>query len=92
MTDRTITLRSDLVERLEALASHEGKTLNEVVEQFLDRFTSISGNCALAVAEGMEGAEIVWIDDPDVSSNSRDHFERHLREQWDESQHNSDPD
>lgn len=34
MTDRTITLRSDLVERLEALASHEGKTLNEVVEQF----------------------------------------------------------
>lgn len=34
MTDRTITLRSDLVEQLEALASHVGKTLNEVVEQF----------------------------------------------------------
>ena len=86
MTDRTITLRSDLAERLEALASHEGQTLNEVIEQCLNRYTPISGNWALAVAEGMEWAEIAWIDDPDASSNSRDHFEQHLREQWERSQ------
>jgi len=92
MTDRTITLRSDLVERLEALASDEGKLLNEVIEELLNRFVPIGGNWALAVAEGMEGAEIAWIDDPDASSNSRDHFEQHLHERWDESQHNSNPD
>lgn len=87
MTDRTITLRSDLVERLEALASHEGKTLNEVVEQFLNGYISISGgNWALAVAEGMEAAEIAWIDDANASTNSGDHFEQHLRERWEQSQ------
>ncbi len=87
MTDRTIRLRSDLVERLETLAERQGRSLddmgNELLEELLNTYApSASGNWALAVAQGMEAADIDWIDDPDASVNSREHFQRHLREQW----------
>ncbi|MBZ0300820.1 MAG: hypothetical protein K8J31_13805 [Anaerolineae bacterium] len=83
MTDRTITLRSDLVERLEALAQRQGRSLDDLFGELLNTYAPVqSGNWALAVAEGMEAADIDWIDDPDASANSRDHFEHHLREKW----------
>ncbi|MDZ4769177.1 MAG: hypothetical protein SGJ24_08620 [Chloroflexota bacterium] len=83
MTDRTITLRSDLVDRLETLAERQGRSLDDVFGELLNTYApSDSGNWALAVAEGMETADINWIDDPDASLNSREHFQRHLREQW----------
>lgn len=87
MTDRTITLRSDLVERLETLAGQQGRTLDDVFGELLNSYAPTgSSNWALAVAEGMEAADVAWIDDPDASMNSRDHFERHLREQWEKTQ------
>lgn len=76
MAERTITLRSDLVERLERLA--QGRTLDDVMEDLLP--PASSGNWALALAEDMEAADIDWQDDPDASLNSREQFERHLRE------------
>ena len=80
MTDRIITLRSDLVERLEALAQRQGRSLDDVFGELLNTYAPAkSGNWALAVAEGMEAANIDWIHDPDASVNSRKHFERHLR-------------
>lgn len=83
MTDRTITLRSDLVERLEIIAGQQGRTVDEVFGELLNSYSPVGGgNWALAVAEGMEAADIDWIDDPDASLNSRADFERHLREQW----------
>ena len=91
MTDRTITLRSDLVERLETLAEQQGRSLDEVGNELLSELLNTyaptsSGNWALAVAEGMEAAEIDWIDDPDASLNSRAYFQQHLREQWERTQ------
>jgi predicted transcriptional regulator len=87
MTDRTITLRSDLVERLETLAQRQGRSLDEVFSEMLGTYAPTSGgNWALAVAEGMEKADIDWIDDPDASANSREHFQRHLREKWQRTQ------
>lgn len=87
MTDRTITLHSDLVERLEALAGQQGRSLDEMFGELLNRYVPVdAGQWALAVAEGMEAAAIAWIDDPAASVNSRDHFERHLREQWSKTQ------
>lgn len=91
MTDRTITLRSDLVERLEALAGQQGRTIddvgNELLGEMLNSYAPVSGGrWALAVSEAMEAADIDWIDDPDASVNSRDDFERHLREQWERTQ------
>lgn len=81
------------VERLETLAVQEGSTLNEVVEVLLNRYAPVgNANSALVVAKAMEAANILWIDEPDVSINSRDRFEQHMGEQRYKSQHNSDPD
>lgn len=66
MSDRTITLRADLVKRLETLAERQGRSLNEVVGDMLTTFAPPpSGNWALAVAEHMESADIDWVDNPD---------------------------
>jgi hypothetical protein len=88
MTDRTITLRSDLVDRLETLAQTQGRTVDEVFGELLEHYSApAGGNWALAVAEGMEAADIDWHDDPNVSTHSREHFEQHLREKWQRTQH-----
>ncbi len=83
MTYRTITLRPDLVERLETLAVRQGRSLDEVFGELLNTYApTAGGNWALAVAQGMEATDIDWIDDPDASLNSRAHFQRHQREKW----------
>ena len=87
MTDRIITLRSDLVERLETLAQEQGRSLDDVFGDLLEQYTpSPGGNWALAVAEAMEAADIDWRDDPDASTHSRKHFEKHLDEKWQHTQ------
>jgi hypothetical protein len=87
MTDKTITLRSDRVERLERLAQAQGRRLDEVFGERLEHYSPpAGGNWALAVAEGMEAADIQWLDGPEASANRREHFEQHLREQWQRSQ------
>lgn len=87
MTDRTITLRSDLVERLETLAEQQGRSLDDVFDALLNSYVPASGGTwASAVAEGMEAADIDWIDDPDASGRSRASFEQHLSEQWQRTQ------
>ena len=66
MSNPIITLRADLVKRLETLAERQGRLLNEVVGDMLTTFVPPpSGNWALAVAEHMEAADIHWIDNPD---------------------------
>lgn len=95
MTDRTITLRPDLVERLETLAERQGRSLDDLGNQLLGEMLNTyaptaGGNWALAVAEGVEAADINWIDDPDASLNSRAHFQQHLRERWERTQNGRD--
>lgn len=73
MTDRTITLQAELVERLESLADVQGRTMDEVLGDLLQQYAPrAQGNWVLAVARGMEAADIDWIDDPDASANSRE--------------------
>ncbi|MBK8024592.1 MAG: hypothetical protein IPK19_25000 [Chloroflexi bacterium] len=43
MTDRTITLRSDLVERLETLAEQQGRSLDDVFDSLLNSYVPASG-------------------------------------------------
>jgi len=87
MKDRTIRLRSDLVERFETLAEREGRSLDEVFSELLNTYAPTGdGNWALAVAEGMEAGDIDWVDDPDASLNSRERFKNHLREKWERTQ------
>jgi predicted transcriptional regulator len=87
MTERTITLRADLVERLESLAQAQGRSIDDVFGELLQQYPSpAAGNWALAVAEGREAADIDWRDEPDASEHSREHFERHLREKWQRTQ------
>lgn len=87
MIGRTITLRSDLVERLETLAERQGQSLDEAFGELLNAYApAAGGSWALAVAEGMEAADIDWIDEPDASLNSGAHFWQHLREKWERTQ------
>lgn len=93
MDNRTITLSADLVDRLEALAENRGRSIDEMVGELLGQYApSTQTNWALAVAEGMEAADIDWIDDPDASVNSREYYKRHLYEKWQRTQSSSDPD
>jgi predicted transcriptional regulator len=90
MDDRTITLPSDLVERLEMLAERQGRSLEEMFGELLNSYAPLAqGSWALSVSEGMSAAAIAWIDDPDASKNSREHFERSLRSAWERTQHDS---
>jgi len=91
MTDRTISLRADLVDQLESLAQTEGKTVNEVFGELLERYTPppTNINLALALAEAMENAPIDWRDEPDASERSREHFERYLTEKWQHTQNSN---
>ncbi|MBX3080788.1 MAG: hypothetical protein KF716_04080 [Anaerolineae bacterium] len=87
MTDKTITLRSDLVERLEAIAKQQQRSLDEAFGELLSSYAPVQrNNWALIVAEGMEQANIDWLDDPDAATTSREHFQRHLREKWERTQ------
>ncbi len=83
MINRTITLPADLVARFELLADQQGRSLDELFADLLTNYRpTSSGNWALNVAEGMETADIDWIDDPDASTKSRALFTGHLDEKW----------
>lgn len=79
MSSKTITLRSDLVDRLQEIASSQGRSVDDVVETLLE---PPANNWALAVAEAMEAEDIDWQDEPDLSTNSRANYEQHIYEQW----------
>lgn len=84
MTDRTISLRADLVERLETLASDEGRSLDDVLGDSLQLYAATSGsNWASALAQAMEEADdIEWKNEPDLSLRSREHFEEYAHQKW----------
>jgi hypothetical protein len=87
MTAKTISLRSDLVDRLENLAQTQGRTLDEVFSDLLDHYSPDRQNWALALAEGMEAADIEWQDDPSAAERSREYYEQYLADQWQRTQH-----
>jgi predicted transcriptional regulator len=84
---KTITLRADLVERLERLARAQGRTLDDVFGDLLDQYAPPTGNnWALALAEGMEEADIDWQNEPLASEHSREHFDQHAFRKWQRAQ------
>lgn len=86
MTAKTITLRSDLVERLETLARTQGRTLDEVFKDLLEQYSPTNPNWALTLAEAMEEEDIDWQDEASVSAHSRAHFEQNAFEKWQRAQ------
>lgn len=85
MSDRIITLDAEIVERLEALA--QGRNLNDVLGDLIAQADQPQEkNWALSLAEDMAAADIEWIDDPDASTRSREHFAQHVREKWERTQ------
>jgi predicted DNA-binding protein len=92
MPAKTITLPAELVERLETLARTQGRTLDEVLSDLLERYTPIDPNWALTLAEAMEEADITWQDEASLSAHSREHFEQHSYEQWQRTQDTRDDD
>ncbi len=93
MTDRTITLPANLVERFEQLADQQRRSLDDLFAELLSNYAPTSGgNWALAVTVGMEAADIDWIVDPDASAHSRELFKRHLNEKWRRTQNMSGSD
>ena len=92
MSERTLTLRADLVDKLEALAERRGLTVEDLlcIEFDVDIPISIAVNPAnqwvIAVAKGMAEEDIDWIDDPNAAANSRYHLESYLEDKLKTSQ------
>jgi predicted transcriptional regulator len=82
MAEKTITLRAELVERLERIASEQGRSVDEVVEDMLPKqAVNPLNNWALRLAEGMAAADIDWQEPPE-GKTSRELYEDHLQEKW----------
>lgn len=86
MTAKTITLRSDLVERLETLAQTERRTLEEVFKDLLEQYSPTNPGWALTLAEAMEEEDIDWQDEASLSTRSREHFKQQAFEKWQHAQ------
>ena len=94
MAEKTITLRADLVERLETLAQAQGRSLEDVLVSLLETQPAPGQqeNWALALAEGMAAANIPWIDQQDASTTSRQHYQDDLYRRWQETQQTDNTD
>ena len=83
MTEKAITLRADLVERLQALAQSQGHSVDDVLDHLLpEQQPQNQANWALALAEEMESADIDWTDQPDLSTNSARNYAAHIQAEW----------
>ena len=85
----TMTVRSDLRERLEALAAAQNQSVDEVLENLLPP-PPTRENWALAFAEEMEAADIDWVIDPEASVKSRERYKQHVYEKWLRTQNQTD--
>lgn len=86
MAAKTITVRADLVERLESLAQIQGRSLDDVFEDLLEQYSALKPNWALSLAEAMEEADIDWQDESSLSEQSRRNFEQHTLDKWQRTQ------
>lgn len=84
MAEKTIALRADLVERLERIASAQGRSVDEVLDTLLESQIppAPAGNWALTLAERMAAAPIDWKDEPELSARSRRLFQEDRYERW----------
>lgn len=95
MADKTITLRADLVDRLETLASEQGRTVDALLEEMLPGKPPAPEkpkNWALAVVRAAEEANIEWEDLPgiDAASESGNLYYEDRYQRWLELQQRED--
>jgi len=76
-----LMIRTDLHQRLQALAAQQGQSVDEVLEHLLPP-PPTEENWALAFAQDMEAADIDWVNDPNASVKSRDHYQQYVYEKW----------
>jgi hypothetical protein len=93
MAEKTITLRADLIERLETLAKAKGRSVDEVLDTLLESQmpSGTQANWAVRLAETMAAEEIDWQDEQELSTRSRDAFQDDLYRRWQRSQRADDP-
>jgi len=93
MAAKTITLRADLVERLENIAAAQGRSVDDVVDALLEPQmpSGTPTNWALTLAETMAAERIDWQDEPELSARSREAFQDDLYRRWQRSQQADDP-
>ncbi len=97
MEERTLTLRADLVDRLEAMASKQGRTIEDVLDDVLEDVEPAAekpNNWALAVVRAATEANIEWEDLPNIANASEsgnlyyeDRYQRWLELQQREDSH-----
>lgn len=85
MANRKITLRSEVVERLEEMATQRGESVDMVLSELIgvpstDVEEAEQESWAVDLAEEMAAADIDWVDDPQASVNSRRHFYEYLEQ------------
>lgn len=92
MSEKTITLRADLVERLETIAAAQGRSVDEVLDALIkpQMPSGAQTNWALALAETMAAERIDWQDEPELSARSRDAYQDGLYRCWQRSQQADD--
>lgn len=87
MSEKAITLRADLVDRLHALAQLQGRSVDDVLDHLLpEQPPQDDANWALALAEEMETADIDWTEQPDLSANSARNYAAHVQAEWERRQ------
>jgi hypothetical protein len=86
MAAKTITVRADLVERLESLAQIQGRTLDDVFEDLLEQYSALKPNWAFSLAEAMEETDIDWQDEASLSEHSQRNFEQDAFDKWQRAQ------
>ncbi|MCB9453847.1 MAG: hypothetical protein H6672_20645 [Anaerolineaceae bacterium] len=92
MDEKTITLRGDLVEQLEAIASTEGRSVDEVLAALLASQTAprTQANWAVNLAQAMADEAIPWKEEAELSTHSRDLFQDDRYQRWQETQQTED--
>lgn len=96
MSQKSISLPSELIERLEALAQAQGRTVAEVFDDMLAQYhasQSQGSQWAVQLAQNMAQAEIAWQENPDLSQHSQDDFADDAYQRWlktQETTHNDD--
>lgn len=83
MSDRTLILRGELVERLERLAQSSGQSVEAALDDLLAKYAPIAAtepNWATTFAWLGEQASGAWKDAEDLSERSRDLFEQEVND------------
>jgi hypothetical protein len=89
MSERTLTLRAELVEQFESLVKKDGRTPDDLFGTLLENYTPAPledehpNQWALEILKTVEAGNIeLLVDDPDASENGRVELDNYIYEKW----------